>query len=116
MQSNAEADMGRNAGANQNMVLKSGTNNIHGNVFYFNRNEFFAAINPVAPVGSRKVQIRNNQVRPHSALGYLTPEEFATGYANVESNKRFPHSHSLDYGCELNLQLNSNPSALTCAD
>jgi hypothetical protein len=28
-------------------------------------------------------------VRPHSSLGYLTPEEFATGYANVESKKRF---------------------------
>jgi transposase InsO family protein len=23
-----------------------------------------------------------NQVRPHSALGYRTPEEFATGYAD----------------------------------
>ena len=57
-----------------------------------------------------------NQVRPHSALGYLTPEEFATGYANVESKKRFPHSHSLDDGCGQNLQLNSNPSALTYAD
>ncbi len=61
-------------------------------------------------------RIDYNQVRPHSALGYLTPEEFATGYANVESNKRFPHSHSLDYGCELNLQLNSNPSALANPD
>jgi putative transposase len=28
----------------------------------------------------------------------------------------FPHSHSLDGCCELNLQLNSNPSALTCPD
>ncbi len=61
-------------------------------------------------------RIDYNQVRPHSALGYLTPEEFATGHANVESKKRFPHSHSLDCCCGLNLQLNSNPSALTCAD
>jgi transposase InsO family protein len=30
-------------------------------------------------------RIDYNQVRPHSALGYLTPEEFATGYANVEA-------------------------------
>jgi putative transposase len=58
-----------------------------------------------------------NLVRPHSALGYLTPREFAIGYANVESKKRFPHSHSHDgYGCEHNLQLNSNPSALTYPD
>jgi hypothetical protein len=61
VQSNGEADMGRNAGANQNMVLKSGTNNIHGDVFYFDRNEFFAAISPVAPLGSRKPLIRNHQ-------------------------------------------------------
>src|SRR5271155_513336 len=61
MQSNAEADQGRNAGANQNMVLKSGTNEIHGDVFFYNRNEFFAAITPVSPVGSRKAPIRNNQ-------------------------------------------------------
>ena len=61
MQSGGEADQGRNAGANSNMVLKSGTNNIHGDVFYFDRNEFFAAISPVAPVGSRKTLIRNHQ-------------------------------------------------------
>jgi putative transposase len=50
-----------------------------------------------------------NQVRPHSALGYLTPEEFAkswaaTGYgkdaggARLENASRFPLSHSLDGG------------------
>src|ERR1700730_16915972 len=61
MQSGGEADQGRNAGANSNMVLRSGTNNIHGDVFYFDRNEFFAAISPVAPAGSRKTLIRNHQ-------------------------------------------------------
>jgi hypothetical protein len=34
-------------------------------------------------------RIDYNQVRPQSALGYLTPEEFATGYANVESKRPF---------------------------
>lgn len=61
MQSGGEADQGRNAGANSNMVLRSGTNKIHGDVFYFDRNEFFAALSPVAPVGSRKALIRNHQ-------------------------------------------------------
>ncbi len=61
MQAAGEADQGRNAGANSNMVIKSGTNNIHGDVFYFDRNEFFAAISPVAAVGSRKALIRNHQ-------------------------------------------------------
>ena len=33
-------------------------------------------------------RIDYNQVRPYSALAYRTPEQFATGYANVESTKR----------------------------
>src|SRR5260370_275958 len=61
MQSGGEADQGRNAGANSNMVLKSGTNNIHGDVFYFDRNAFFAAISPAPPSRSRKPFIRDHQ-------------------------------------------------------
>jgi putative transposase len=60
-------------------------------------------------------RIDYNRVRPHSSLRYLTPEEFATGYANVESKERFPHSHSLGC-CGANLQLNSNPSTLSYPD
>ena len=48
-------------------------------------------------------RIDYNQVRPHSALGYLTPEEFAMGYANVESKLHLPHLHSPDGGCGVNL-------------
>jgi hypothetical protein len=61
MQSGGEADEGRNAGANQNMVIRSGTNHLHGDVFYFDRNELFSAISPVAPVGSPKGLLRNHQ-------------------------------------------------------
>jgi Carboxypeptidase regulatory-like domain len=90
MQSGGEADQGRNAGANSNMVLKSGTNNIHGDLFYFDRNEFFAAISPVAPVGSRKTLIRNHQGgftlggpiwKNHTFL--FTAGEFQIAKANV---------------------------------
>ena len=56
-----------------------------------------------------------NRVRPHSSLGYLTPEEFRMGYANVESKNRFPHSHSPDGGEIISL-LNSTASTLTCPD
>jgi len=63
-------------------------------------------------------RIDYNRVRPHSSLGYLTPEEFrnANAYANVESKERFPHSHSLDGGGELISLLNSTPSTLTYPD
>ena len=41
-----------------------------------------------------------NWERPHSALGYRTPEEFRqrAGYANVEGQQRLPHLHSHDGG------------------
>ena len=44
-----------------------------------------------------------NCERPHSSLGYRTPDEFrraTTGYANVESKQRFPHLHSKNSGYE----------------
>ena len=39
-----------------------------------------------------------NCERPHSSLGYKTPEEFRAtmGYGDVESKERFPHLHSPD--------------------
>jgi len=47
-----------------------------------------------------------NTVRPHSSLGYRTPEEFAAakgcgkdgGFATLENAPRFPLSHSHDGG------------------
>lgn len=61
LQNNGESDMGRNGGANSNMVLRSGTNQIHGDVFYFDRNEYFAWLSPVRPLHSRVPEIRNHQ-------------------------------------------------------
>lgn len=43
-QSNAEA--GRSAGGTVNVVIKSGTNQIHGSAYYYNRNNFYAAKSP----------------------------------------------------------------------
>lgn len=41
--SNATADQGRNSGAQVMLVTKSGTNQIHGNLFYFHRNSALSA-------------------------------------------------------------------------
>jgi len=52
-----------------------------------------------------------NCERPHSSLGYRTPEECRqrAGYADVESNVRFPHPHSHGYdGCEIISKQNQN--------
>jgi len=34
------------SGTNVNLSIKSGTNKVHGSVYYYNRNEFFAAMGP----------------------------------------------------------------------
>lgn len=61
-------------------------------------------------------RIDYTQVRPHSALGHPSREEFAMSYANVESTTSFPHSRRPDGGCRAIPPLNSNPSTLTYAD
>ncbi len=58
---NGSAEMGRNGGGNVNLVIKSGTNQLHGSGYYFNRNEYFAANTPLAARGSKVRRIRNNQ-------------------------------------------------------
>ncbi len=42
-------ETGRNAGGTVNLSIKSGTNVFHGDAYYYNRNEFFAANTPFAP-------------------------------------------------------------------
>ncbi len=45
-QTQSGAEAGRNAGGTVNLVLKSGTNNLHGTAYYYNRNEFYGAASP----------------------------------------------------------------------
>ena len=61
IQSNAGADVGRNGGASVNLVIKSGANDLHGSLYYFNRNEALASPSPVQPIGAKARAIRNHQ-------------------------------------------------------
>jgi hypothetical protein len=54
-------EQGRNGGAQINVVLKSGTNDLHGSAFYFNRNEALASRSPFLAPNQPKQVIRNNQ-------------------------------------------------------
>src|SRR3984893_9689441 len=45
-QTQSGAEAGRNAGGTVNLVLKSGTNSLHGTAYYYNRNEFYGAASP----------------------------------------------------------------------
>ena len=79
---NGSAEMGRNGGGIVNVVIKSGTNSLHGSAFYFNRNEFFAANTPLAPARSKVRRIRNQQggfsaggpIRRNKTFFFLTGE------------------------------------------
>src|SRR5258708_1427359 len=53
--------MGRTGGGVSNVVMKSGTNQLHGSAFYYNRNEYFAANTPLTPGGTKVRRIRNGQ-------------------------------------------------------
>jgi hypothetical protein len=46
VQTSSGPEGGRNAGGTANVVLKSGTNDIHGSLYYYNRNEYFAEPSP----------------------------------------------------------------------
>jgi hypothetical protein len=61
VQTGGSAEQGRSAGSTVNLVIKSGTNTLHGSAFYFNRNEALAAQSPIVAPGTPKRPIRNNQ-------------------------------------------------------
>ncbi len=58
-QTNSNAEGGRNAGGIVNVVLKSGTDQIHGSAYYFNRNEAYGAASPFTPSNVKKPELRN---------------------------------------------------------
>lgn len=52
LQTQSGPETGRNPGATANLIIKSGTNKLHGSAYYFNRNEALAAA-PVFAVGQK---------------------------------------------------------------
>ncbi len=60
-QTQSGAEAGRNAGGTVNLAIKSGGNQIHGSLYYYNRNEFYGAKSPFftpAP-GTKAPPLRN---------------------------------------------------------
>ncbi|MFN7992452.1 MAG: TonB-dependent receptor [Bryobacteraceae bacterium] len=66
------AEYGRTSGAVVNVVLKSGTNQLHGSLYSYNRNSFFSATNPFArrdATGNPLLQPRINWNDPGGTFG-----------------------------------------------
>ena len=61
VQTSSGPEGGRNAGGTANVVLKSGTNGLHGSLYYYNRNEVFGDPSPffVPAPGTKSPRERN---------------------------------------------------------
>jgi hypothetical protein len=60
VQTQAAPESGRNPGGSVNLSLKSGTNQIHGTAYYYNRNEALGAASPFSiAAGTPKQVVRN---------------------------------------------------------
>ena len=65
------AEYGRSGGAVFNVVLKSGANKVHGDVYEYNRNSYFNARNPFTSINSFGQIIPQNQLRYNNFGGTL---------------------------------------------
>jgi len=51
LQTQSSAEVGRNPGGSVNLVTKSGTNDLHGSAYYYERNQALAVTNPFNTLG-----------------------------------------------------------------
>jgi hypothetical protein len=69
-QTSSGPEGGRNAGGTVNVVTKSGTNDLHGSLYYYNRNEYFASPSPFfTPAPGTKAPRERNENYGFSAGG-----------------------------------------------
>jgi outer membrane receptor protein involved in Fe transport len=59
LQTTGNSESGRSPGGNLNVTTKSGSNQFHGDAYYYNRNEALAVVSPFTPPGSHEQPLRN---------------------------------------------------------
>jgi len=59
LQTTGNSESGRSPGGNLNVTTKSGTNQFHGDAYYYNRNEALAVLSPFVTPGSPEQPLRN---------------------------------------------------------
>jgi hypothetical protein len=92
LQTTGNSESGRSPGGNLNVTTKSGTNQFHGNAYYYNRNEALAVASPFTAPGSPSLPLRNENYggsvggplwHDHTFLFLLFEEQkFTIGEAN----------------------------------
>src|SRR3984893_15378739 len=102
LQTQAGPETGRNPGGTINLVIKSGTNKLHGSAYYYNRNEFFTAQSPFAPAGSPKNKLRNEHYG--FAAGFPVIKDRTFLFLSFEEQKFLIGNQSLSTEPSLNYQ------------
>ncbi len=93
LQTTGNSESGRSPGGNLNITTKSGTNQLHGSAYYYNRNEALAVTSPFVAPGTPELPLRNENYggtlggpiwRDHTFF-FLTYEEqkFVIGESNT---------------------------------
>jgi Carboxypeptidase regulatory-like domain len=92
LQTTGNSESGRSPGGNLNVTTKSGTNQFHGDAYYYNRNEALAVASPFHTPGSPALPLRNQNYgaslggpiwHDHTFLFLLYEEQkFVIGEAN----------------------------------
>jgi outer membrane receptor protein involved in Fe transport len=93
LQTTGNSESGRSPGGNLNVTTKSGTNQFHGDAYYYNRNEALAVTSPFVAPGSPEQPLRNQNYgasvggpiwHDHTFLFLLYEEQkFVIGEANT---------------------------------
>jgi len=93
LQTTGNSESGRSPGGNLNVTTKSGTNQFHGDAYYYNRNEALAVASPFAPTGGPSLPLRNQNYgasiggpiwKDHTFLFLLVEEQkFLIGESNT---------------------------------
>jgi carboxypeptidase family protein len=102
LQTQAGPETGRNPGGTVNLVIKSGTNQLHGSAYYYNRNEFFTAQSPFAPAGSPKNKLRNQHYGFSAGFPVIKDRTFL--FLSFEEQKFVIGNQSLSTEPSLNYQ------------
>jgi outer membrane receptor protein involved in Fe transport len=110
--SGVEAEYGRNAGAIVNMVTKSGTNELHGSVFEYFRNDSLSARNYFNSKANPKNPFKNHQFGA-SLGGPLAKDKtfFFLAYEGQRENVGSPTLTHVPSADELNASIAANGGA-----
>jgi len=83
LQTQSSAEVGRNPGGTVNLVTKSGTNAIHGSIYYYERNQALAASNPFNTLGELPLE----NVQWGASLGGPFWKDHTFWFTNFEKQK-----------------------------